>query len=361
MSKQRTSFSIILIFVIVFTVMVSASPETTPAGNSDPLLESFPSEADSTPSTDASLPDSTQTDPVPTETEPLPTETEPAPTETEPLPAYTELVFTEFSSISAANAFVYDCRTDYLYTNTILDATLYPASITKLFTVYVAKQYLDPDSVVTVGSILSTVPSNSSTALLSRGNKLTVESLYYGMLLPSGNDAARVIAVAAGKVIDGTTDKPETDYMSIFVEEMNRQASLVGFIHSHFVTPDGYHDPDHYMCLADMVTLGKLCIADPYIMGIVSTAVYTAEVTGKSDGLLWLNSNKLLHPYRYNPSYYCESALGLKTGYTSAAGPCLLSVFSVEDGYLLIGVFHCSTKDNRFADSLTLFKKYQAA
>lgn len=344
MRRQHTPISVILIFVIVFAVMVSASPLAGPADTTDSQLQGStpPAVSDTTPPTETAP----ATQPEPTETDPLPTETQP--------PAF------DFSGIGATSAFVYDQRTGDLFTNTSdMTAKLYPASITKLFTVYVAMQYLDPAATVTVGSILKTVPSDSSTALLSIGNKLTVEALYYGMLLPSGNDAARVVAVAAGKVIDGSTDKTEPEYMSIFVDEMNRQAAATGFVSSHFVTPDGYHDEDHYMCLADMITLGKLCMDNSFIMRIVSTTVYTAKVSGKSDGLMWINSNKLLHLKRYTPSYYCESALGLKTGYTDDAGSCLLAAFTVEDGLVLIGVFGDTERDGRYTDTLTILDRYQ--
>lgn len=346
MRRQRTPFSIILIFLIVFAVMVSASPLAGPAETLD------------VPPQDTLSPAVTEST-TPTQTEPQPTVTQPA--QTEPQPTETEPTDFDFSGISSPVAFVYDHRTGDLYTNTAnAEAKLYPASITKLFSVYVAMQYLDPSATVTVGTILKTVPSDSSTALLSIGNKLTVEALYYGMLLPSGNDAARVIAVAAGKVIDGSTSKTEQEYMSVFVQEMNRQAAAVGFVNSHFVTPDGYHDEDHYMCLADMVTLGKLCVDNSFIMRIVSTTVYTAKVSGKSDGLMWINSNKLLHPKRYTPSYYCETALGLKTGYTDDAGSCLLSAFSVEDGCIIIGVFGGAERDDRYTDALTILDRYQS-
>lgn len=346
MRRPHTPFSIILIFVIVFAVMVSASPLAAPSDPMDPLLQE-------------TLPPSTQESTSSVETT-APSESEPAPSETVSIPTTTTPSGFDFSAINATSAFIYDCRTDRLQSNVQdLNAKLYPASITKLFSMYVAMQYLDSGAEVTVGSILKTVPADSSTALLSIGNRLTVEALYYGMLLPSGNDAARVIAVAAGKVIDGTTNKSETDYMSIFVEEMNRQAAYVGFVNSHFVTPDGYHDEDHYMCLADMVTLGKLCIDNPVIMRISSTAIYTAKVSGKPDGLLWLNSNKMLHPKRYTPSYYCAAALGLKTGYTDDAGSCLLAAFSVEDGCVLIGVFGGKERDDRYIDAMTIFENFQ--
>lgn len=344
MRKQRTPISIILIFVVLFAVMVSASPLANPADTTSQTQydTTVPSSGDTLSSIPPTAPENTT---APTEPEP----TEPPTTEPEP----TQPSYVDFPSVSATSAFIYDCRTDELRTNVEdITAPLYPASITKLFTVYVALQYLDPTSQITVGSILDTVPTDSSTALLSKGNNLTAEALFYGMLLPSGNDAARVVSVAAGKIIDGSDDKDEISYMSIFVDEMNRQAQLVGFVNSNFVTPDGYHDKNHYMCIADMVTLGKLCLDTPTIMQIAGANAYTAKVTGKKDGLLWPNSNELL---RKNSDFYTTAALGLKTGNTSAAGPCLLSAFSVEDGYVLIGTFHCGSLRERFTDTLKLF------
>lgn len=197
MRRPHTPFSIILIFVIVFAVMVSASPLAAPSDPMDPLLQE-------------TLPPSTQESTSSVETT-APSESEPAPSETVSIPTTTTPSGFDFSAINATSAFIYDCRTDRLQSNVQdLNTKLYPASITKLFSMYVAMQYLDSGAEVTVGSILKTVPADSSTALLSIGNRLTVEALYYGMLLPSGNDAARVIAVAAGKVIDGppTNRKP---------------------------------------------------------------------------------------------------------------------------------------------------------
>lgn len=346
MRRQHTPFSIILIFIIVFAVMVSASPLATPLDSAEqPQQDSTLSVGDTIFSATSPTTESTvaPTDPEPTQTEPTQPE---QPTQT------------DFPSVSATSAFIYDSRTNELRTN-VEDPTalLYPSSITKLFTAYIALQYLDLSAQITVGSILDTVPDDSSTALLSKGNKLTAEALFYGMLLPSGNDAARVIAVAVGKIIDGTTGKDERSYMSIFVDEMNRQAQLVGFVNSNFVTPDGYHDKNHYMCLADMVTLGKLCLSNPTIMQIVGTNAYTAKVSGKKDGLLWPNSNEFL---RKSSDFYTSAALGLKTGNTGAAGPCLLSAFSVEDGYVLIGTFHCGSLRERFTDTLTLLKSVQS-
>ena len=232
---------------------------------------------------------------------------------------------------------------------------IYPASVTKLFSAYVALMYLDPNEEATVGEILTTVPSDSSIALLNKGDRLTVADLVRGMILPSGGDAARVIAVAAGKKLDGTTDKTEFFYFNRFVEEMNRQARLLGMADSHFVNSDGYHDNEHYISMADAVRMAQLCMESSLIMEAASTRVYTAKVINTGREILWVNTNKMISELEY-PSLYSSQNIGLKTGFTSDAGGCMLSLFRVEGGYQIIGVFGCDRGDPRFTDTLKLFK-----
>jgi D-alanyl-D-alanine carboxypeptidase (penicillin-binding protein 5/6) len=147
---------------------------------------------------------------------------------------------------TAHHAFVYDnTNATNIYTLGSMDDRIYPASITKLLTSLVALQHLSPDTKVTVGSALYTVPADSSRAFLQMGDVLTVEQLIYGMLLPSGNDAARVLAAAAGKAIQNDPNLSDVDAIAAFVAEMNVQAAALGMTGSHFVTPDGWHTSDH--------------------------------------------------------------------------------------------------------------------
>ena len=345
MRRQQKYISILIVVALVFILLASSVMVSSPADAQNPALSTNPSAPTETSAPTDPTETSVPTDPTETSAPTVPSEpTQPQPTTP---PAIT---------LQSRDAFVYDCRTgQFLYSSGNLHEKLYPASITKLFSAYVALLYLKPTEIVTVGNILDTLPSDSSTALLNPNDKLSVADLILGMLLPSGGDAARVLAVAAGKAYIGTTDQTEYYYYDIFVKEMNRQAKLLGMNDSHFKNPDGYHDPDHYMSMADAARLGELCLSSSRIMQSVQTQVYTAVVHNTARPIQWVNTNKLLFKERY-PEFYHAQAVGMKTGFTSAAGNCLLSAFQVEDGYLIIGAFGSETRDGRFNDTLKLFK-----
>lgn len=355
MHRQHKTLSIVIIFLVIILILGFFAPESAPADADNPILSTRPSES-TQPSTAPTEPP-TQATEAPTQATEAPTQpptsstkpSEPFVKPTVPKPQF------EVPSLLSTDAFVYDCRTgEFLFATGDLHEKLFPASITKLFTAYVALQHLKPSDVVSVGNILETLPSDSSTALLSLNDRLSVSDLIYGMLLPSGGDAARVLAVAAGKRLLGTTDKAETVYYDAFVAEMNRQASILGLKDSHFMNPDGYHDPDHYISLSDAARLGRLCLYSTQIMRAATTEVYNAIVRNTGREIQWVNTNKLLFEQRY-PEFYCSQAVGLKTGFTSAAGNCLLSAFQLEDGYLIIGAFGSETREGRYQDTLKLF------
>jgi D-alanyl-D-alanine carboxypeptidase len=123
---------------------------------------------------------------------------------------------------------------------------------------------------------------------------------------------------------------------------------------THFVTPDGIHDNDHYTTFGDLTIIGKLALNNPTIRQYTSTPKQTVTLHGQN--LQWKNTNRLIDPAS---SYYCPYAIGLKTGRTNAAGTCLLSAFQMGETELLIGVFGCNVnKDgDRFDDTLDLFNR----
>ena len=178
------------------------------------------------------------------------------------------------------------------------------------------------------------------------------------MLLPSGGDAARVLAVAVGKQLLGTTDQPELTYYEAFVDEMNRQAQMLGMNDSHFENPDGYHAEGHYISLADAARMAELCLSSSLIMRATNTQVYTAVVRNTGREILWTNTNKLIFKDRY-PEFYIPEAIGMKTGYTSKAGNCLMSAFEVDGKFLIIGIFGSESRDDRFYDTIKLFNYYK--
>lgn len=296
---------------------------------------------------------STQVTTIPTETATPPT----TPPTTVPPTTVPPVTIPDTVKIAAKNAFVYNCTRDYTaYIKDAGDAVMYPASITKLFSVYVALQHLEPSRLVTVGPIISTTPADSSFAKLAVGDQLTVKDLVAAMLLPSGGDAARVLAVEAGRAVAGDPNLSESAAVERFIEEMNRYALLEGMENTHFVNPDGYHHEDHYTCLQDLLTIGRLSIETELIRQIAATPEYSATVApGRT--LTWKNTNFLLQ--ESFPDYYCPDAIGLKTGYTRAAGGCLLAAFEKDGEVILIGIFGSEDKASRFPDVLALYAALQ--
>lgn len=297
----------------------------------------------------------------PKPTEPTPTvkptaPTPPPPTEaTQPEPpASTEATTPAPRQITARQYFIYDCNTNtFIATLGQPDDRVYPASITKLLTIHVALQYLTPETAITAGEELNMVSWDSSIAKIKAGDVLTVQQLIAGMLLPSGNDAAHVIACYAGRMIAQNPALEATAAVQVFVDAMNTHAAQLGMTGSHFMNPDGMHNENHYTCFADLVILGKLSMGNPLIMQYAATP--GMEVPLHGENILWKNTNQLINP---GSSHYCPYAVGLKTGRTDAAGNCLLSAYLIDDQQLLIGVFGAPSEKDRFEDTLQLFNQW---
>ena len=272
-----------------------------------------------------------------------------------PTEAPTWPTYPESREITAQQAFVYDCSAnEFLYISGSESETVYLASITKLFTAHVALQYLEPETQVTVGDELDLVSWGSSVAGLEKGDILTVEMLIEAMMLPSGNDAAYVLATAAGRVIDGSDDLSPSAAVNVFMAQMNQEARIQGMLNTHFVNPDGIHESDHYSSMGDLAILGKLALDWPAIIRSCTVARdMVTPISGRS--FAWKNTNALVDP---SSEYYCSICLGLKTGQTPNAGSCLLSAFDLDGRKIIIGVFGCPETDDRFPDTLQLLQTY---
>ena len=299
-----------------------------------------------------------------------PTQTEPVTEPPEPIVA-TWMVEGDYT-LDCREYFVYDVTAGaFLETSGTPDETkLYPASITKLFTAYVALQHLSAETEVTVGAEITMIDPDSTVAQLQQGDKVTVRQLIGGMMLPSGNDAAYALAAAAGRVIKQDPSCSAWTAVNAFVAEMNRQAESLGMTGSHFRNPDGIHQDDHYLSITDMATLGKLSIENPIVMEFAETPRETTQIGDRS--VTWKNTNYLIRDDLQTLSeeelvriqemdhwdeLYCEYAVGLKTGRTTPAGSCLLSAFEVRGQKLVIGVFGCQDGEYRFTDTLHLLNQ----
>lgn len=273
------------------------------------------------------------------------------PTATEFVPSWK--TYPETRQLLAQQYFVYDCKAgEFLTISGTADERIWPASVTKLFTAYVAMQYLQPGTEITAGNELDMVAWGSSVAKLQKGDTLTVMQLVEAMLLPSGNDAAYVLAAAAGRAMENSPELDTRYAVEVFMKKMNALAADLGMTGSHFVNPDGIHDDNHYMRVKDLALLGELSMENATVMEYAATAREQVVLHGET--VEWKNTNALIDP---TTPYYCPYAVGLKTGQTPSAGSCLLSAFRYEDYELIIGVFGCPEEEDRFDDTLQLFNE----
>lgn len=256
-------------------------------------------------------------------------------------------------NVQAGCVFVYDVTgREMLYSSIPATRKMYPASITKLFSAYVALQYLQPDTVITAGWELGMLQPGSSTAYIAMDSRLTVEMLVEAMLLPSGNDAAYILSAAAGRVIAGQSEIGARKAVAIFLEEMNRMGKELGLANSHFENPDGYHSENHFSCPGDLATIGELALSNEIIAKYAALQCDSVRFAS-GETITWYNTNRLLNP---ESAWYCENAVGLKTGYTTEAGYCLLAAFEEDGQQYLIGIFDAESTLSRYSDSVNLFK-----
>ncbi|MDR0314598.1 MAG: D-alanyl-D-alanine carboxypeptidase [Oscillospiraceae bacterium] len=189
------------------------------------------------------------------------------------------------------------------------------ASTTKIMTALITlEEGRHNDVVVTTKDMVSVEGTSMG---LIEGDSVTMKSLVYGMLPPSGNDAANVAAIS----IAGTT--------ASFAKRMNERAAQIGMKNTNFVTPSGLDHKDHYSTAYDMALLGAQAIKNPEFRSICSSRS-TRLSYGNPPYLRTLtNHNSLLKRYKY--------AIGIKTGFTKKSGRCLVSA-AEKDGVLLIAV-----------------------
>jgi D-alanyl-D-alanine carboxypeptidase (penicillin-binding protein 5/6) len=224
-----------------------------------------------------------------------------------------------------------------------------------MFTARIVINYLPLDMKLQVGEELDRVASNASRMGLRKGDILTVEDLLYGMLLRSGNDAAYTLAVGAGRVIADDEGLSADKALSVFMQTMNTAAQEAGLTGTHFVTPDGYHHSNHYSTPRDILTMAQLLMDDPILFNICGTQSYqVATAAGRKIQLP--NTNMLLNP---NSDYYCPEAVGLKTGFTTPAGYCMVAVFRTERGFVIAGVLKADSLAHRANDAFRLWNTFK--
>ncbi len=224
-------------------------------------------------------------------------------------------------SVTAVAAYILDADTSAVYYAKDADEERPMASVTKVMTALLAVERGNLDQTITVGpDAQALVRRDSSFMGLKAGEQLTLRDLLYGLLLPSGNDAA--VAIADG--ISGS--------QSAFVALMNQRAQELGLTHTHYANPHGLDAPDHYTSARDLAALAAVALRQPAIAQIASTLHHSIPKTATHKAYELQTGNDLLagafSPY--------PGAIGLKPGYTGPAG-FTMAFAARRHGHLIIG------------------------
>ena len=205
------------------------------------------------------------------------------------------------------------------------DEKMYPASTTKIMTYIIAYENIpniEEARIEIKKPIIDKLRNTgSSMAFLSDhvGEKVSGKDLLYSLMVPSGNDAAMVLADYVGN-----------GDVKVFVDKMNAKAKELGCQNTHFANPDGLHNKDHYTTARDLLIITEYALTLPNFETISNTDRYKCE----GDDTSLVTTNGLIDS---NSEYYYTYAKGIKTGTTDEAGRCLVTTASADgQSYILI-------------------------
>jgi serine-type D-Ala-D-Ala carboxypeptidase (penicillin-binding protein 5/6) len=226
------------------------------------------------------------------------------------------------AGVGAWSAAVQDVVTGKLLWSRNLNTERPMASITKVMTALVVIKAGDLSREITVPAAVTGYvrAHDASNAGLRPGDRLTASELLYALLLPSGADAAYTLAEAYGPGL------------TAFVAKMNAMARRLGMTRTHFSNFDGLPYPteySNYSTAANLLTLGRAAMLLPSFRAVVDQRSYRLAYGSGHHAYRWKNLNPLIGSY--------PGAIGIKPGYTGAAGQCLLFEAS-RKGHIIIGV-----------------------
>ncbi|HEY7415204.1 MAG TPA: serine hydrolase [Ktedonobacteraceae bacterium] len=247
-------------------------------------------------------------------------------------------------AVGATAAYLLDADTGRMLADINGQQRLPMASTTKIMTAVVALEKGNVNEIVTIqpDAVEEVKMNDGSSAQLVAGDQIRLKDLLYGLMLPSGDDAAIAIADAVG----GSKDT--------FVKMMNDEAHLLHLNQTHYINPDGLTstlpngkpNPNHYTTAADLAHLTRYALSNSLFAQIVQLQSYSIPATSTHHAYTWITTDNLLAEY--------AGATGVKTGFTGEAGYCL--VFSATNGkHHLIGVLlNEKVEDQRFTDAAKL-------
>ncbi len=318
--KNKRFLSICLIFVLIFAL-------ATPAGAVE--------------STAASSEEVAQTAPV-----------EELPTGFEKPEAPRQYDFGIDLAVQAKGAVLIELNSNSMIYSYEIDQKLYPASLTKIMTCMLALEHGDLDDVLTVSkTAMQGLSIHGSTAGLLVGEELSLREILYCIMVSSANEGCNVVA----EYISGSVEE--------FVVLMNQKAAQLGMSGTHFANAHGLHDENHYTTVRDLSTLALWAWQNLQFREFATTTRHTVPATNLSEERL-LRTTNYLTDNRVVGRYYYDKAAGIKTGFTTPAGGCLIATASDGAMTYLSVVCGCETLydengdpiDMRFSESKRLLK-----
>lgn len=238
----------------------------------------------------------------------------------------------ELPKINSREAIVLDRKSKKIIFGKNENERVAMASTTKIMTATIIIENYNLEDEVIVSAKAAGI--GGSRLGLKKNDKITVKHLLYGLMLCSGNDAAVALAEYAGGSVEGFADK------------MNDKANKLGLKDTHFVTPHGLDDPEHYTTAYELAILADYAMQNETFAKIVRTKNATILINGYTKNIK--NTNELLGNL--------EGVNGIKTGFTNNAGRCLVTCTNRNDFEIITVVLGADAKKNRTEDSIKLIE-----
>lgn len=238
-----------------------------------------------------------------------------------------------------------DTRSD-IYGKNIYDR-VYPASVTKILTALITMENANFNDTVTFTEDMIVTDYGAKLCGFEVGDELTVEQLFQGLLIYSGNDAANALAIHIAGSIDA------------FADMMNQEAKNLGCVDTHFVNPSGLHDNDHYTSAYDLYLIFNRCLDFDVFQETIrqnQVSITYKNANGEPVDAVYNTTNQyFLDTYDYPESV---RVLGGKTGTTDEAGCCLIlyDTDKKNQGYISV-ILGASTSDELYSEMNILLNK----
>ena len=264
--------------------------------------------------------------------------------------------------VQCASYYCYDRTTGQVIISKEEDKRIYPASMTKILTLALAMEYLEPHELITVSKTAMDATTPNSTMMgLVTGEELEANELYFGMMLPSGNDAANVLGEEIAKHYnaqkgalptttplptpnaDGSPTTEDPNKFSLigqYAYIANMKIQELGLTNSHFMNPNGLQNEKHYTTAKELAMMFNYALQFEDFCRVISTPTHFFKADNKHSFDGWKvvkNTNNLLtDPWIIGEDCHCAQVFGGKTGTTKTAGTGMTVLTINENGHEII-------------------------